>query len=99
MSREHLVLCGSAKLHPRASAWNKVDPLHLSFSGTDPNVNLRISDITEKMCSGLSDVAADLVEIATYVYCADQATHRGGTKEFEYGERWRRRFRFEVPVR
>jgi hypothetical protein len=51
------------------------------------------------MCAGLPDVAADLVELAAFVYAADQAITRGGTAEFEYGERWRRHFRFEVPVR
>lgn len=97
--REHLILCGSSDLTSREKVWRKVDPIRLSTSGTDANVNLRIADITDKMTAGLPDVAADLVELATYVYCADQATRRGGDTEFEYGHKWRRNFRFEIPVR
>jgi hypothetical protein len=63
------------------------------------DVHLRIDHITGAMCAGLPDVAADLVELASFVYAADQAVNRGGTKEFEYGRHWRRQFRFEVPVR
>jgi 7-cyano-7-deazaguanine synthase in queuosine biosynthesis len=73
--------------------------VELNTNATDGNVNLRIADITDKMFANLPDEAVDLLEIATYVYCADQATLRGGKKEFEYGKKWRRHFRFEIPVR
>jgi hypothetical protein len=97
--REHLILCGNAKLTSREKVWREADPISLNTGRTSGNVNLRISDITDKMTAKLPDVAADLVELATYVYCADQATTRGGEKEFEYGQKWRRNFRFEIPVR
>jgi hypothetical protein len=51
------------------------------------------------MCGGLPEVATDLLEVAAYVYAADQVVTRGGTREFEYGDRWRRHFRFVIPVR
>jgi hypothetical protein len=60
---------------------------------------LRIDHINRPMCARLPEVAADLAEVASYIYAADQATGRGGTKEFEYGESWRRHFRLEIPVR
>jgi 7-cyano-7-deazaguanine synthase in queuosine biosynthesis len=44
-------------------------------------------------------MATDLLEIAALVYTADQAVGRGGVKEFEYGQKWRRHFRFEFAVR
>jgi len=41
----------------------------------------------------------DLIEIATYVYCADQAVTRGGDGVKDYGENWRRHLFFRIPVR
>jgi hypothetical protein len=63
------------------------------------NIHVKISDITGPMVAALPPVATDLVDLASYMYCADQATSRGGEKELEYGEKFRRRFRFEMPVR
>jgi hypothetical protein len=39
------------------------------------------------------------LELAVYVYCADQFRGRGGDTMPEMGKKWRRRFRFQVPVR
>lgn len=97
--REHLVLCGAAKLTSRQKIWQDADQLRLDAGRKEGNVNLRISDITGRMASSLPAVASDLVELATYVYCADQAIRRGSEVEFEYGAKWRRHFRFEVAVR
>ena len=47
----------------------------------------------------LPDLLIDLIEIAAYVYCADQATSRGGEALAAMGSDWRRRFRFVIPVR
>src|SRR5262249_53653313 len=41
----------------------------------------------------------DLIEIATYVFCADQAISRGGEAQQGMGADWRRDFRFVIPVR
>ena len=41
----------------------------------------------------------DLLEIAAYVYCADQATSRGGKNVDGFGDAWRRHFWFKIPVR
>jgi hypothetical protein len=40
----------------------------------------------------------DLLDIATYVFAADQATVRGGNDVETFGSNWRRHFRFVVPV-
>jgi 7-cyano-7-deazaguanine synthase in queuosine biosynthesis len=62
-------------------------------------VHLRIDHISKKLGQSLPAVVVDLLELAAYIYVADQAVSRGGVKAFEYGQRWRRHFRFEVPVR
>ena len=36
---------------------------------------------------------------ASYVYAADSAISRGGKTDTQMGRRWRRKFRFEIPVR
>jgi hypothetical protein len=51
------------------------------------------------MVANIHPVLVDLLEIATYVYCADQATTRGGDTSKDYGARWRRHFQFHIPVR
>jgi hypothetical protein len=50
----------------------------------------------------LGDVAGpflDLIDLAVYVYCADQAVSRGAPTDRNFGEDWRRRLHFRVPVR
>jgi hypothetical protein len=61
------------------------------------NVNLKVHDISQRMSAGLPDVLVDLLEVATYVFCADQATGRGTA--FDTGEKWHRHFEFFIPVR
>lgn len=99
MANEHLILCGSARLTSRKPVWRKAKPVRLDLNRQTGNINLRISDITEKLTANLRDVELDLLDIAAYVYCADQATTRGGTTSIDYGLAWYRDFRFEVPVR
>lgn len=96
---DHLVLCGSARLRSQQKRWRQREPIKLDADRVRGNVHLRIADITDAMVASLPPIVADLVELATYVYCADQASTRGGDAEFDYGEKWRRHFRFEVPVR
>jgi hypothetical protein len=71
----------------------------LSLWGKDSNVTLKVSDISEKMVANIPSVLVDLLEIATYVYCADQASTRGGGTSRNYGAKWRRQFKFHIPVR
>jgi len=101
MSNEHLILCGSAKLSSRKKVWREAKTvlLELDKRRSTCNVNLRISDITRPLAANLTDFELDLLAIATYVYCADQAVRRGGMKQIDYGRSWFRTFRFEVPVR
>lgn len=99
MANEHLVLCGGAPLSSRKQAWQSVKTVELRINEDPGRVNCKISDITEKLMSNLTALDLDLLEIAAYVYGADQATTRGGTVRIDYGEAWYRDFRFEIPVR
>jgi 7-cyano-7-deazaguanine synthase in queuosine biosynthesis len=93
MQPERLVLCGGAKRTDERSA------LKLDLTGRSRNITLRLKDISKKLVKSVPAPLVDLVEIATYVYCADQAISRGGEMGRAMGADWRRSFRFVVPVR
>src|SRR4051812_345348 len=98
MAEKHLVLCGESTKAP-AKGWSDAPTLVLKFGPNKSDVHLKIEHLSRRLCSNLLPQAVDLVEIAAYVYAADQAIGRGGTKTFEYGCKWRRHVRFEIPVR
>ena len=72
--------------------------LSLRLSG-DPNVLLRIEDVAGPLGANVPSILTDLLELASYVYAADQAVSRGGRAGRGAGMDWRRRFHFVVPVR
>lgn len=90
---ERLVLCGGAK---RAGGDST---LRLALSGRSQNITLKLEDISKRLVSNVPGLLIDLVEIAAYAYCADQATSRGGAAQVGMGADWRRSFRFVIPVR
>jgi len=95
---ERLVLCGSAA----ASGPERADALVLDVDapeGTAERVKLSLWRITGAMAANLPERFGDLLEIACYVYCADQFTRRESPLMRDMGARWRRRFRFRIPVR
>ena len=96
MSVERVILCGSLAA---AGGGSKKGTVRLHLWGKHANVNLKISDISERMVANIPPVLVDLLEVATYVYCADQATTRGAGNAQNYGAKWRRRFKFHIPVR
>ncbi|MFL6354282.1 MAG: 7-cyano-7-deazaguanine synthase [Bryobacteraceae bacterium] len=93
---DHLVLCGGASGSPKVKSDQTV---RLDLSGDDPNVDLEIVNISRRLSSDVPDVIVDLIEIASYVYCADQAVTRGGEGVLVLGAGWRRHFIFHIPVR
>ena len=99
MTEKHLILCGGAKLSSRNKAWRESKPIRLELGKGEKQLHLRLHHITRRLASQIPAIAIDLLEIATYVYAADQMVSRGGLKEFEYGTKWRRQFRLEIPVR
>jgi 7-cyano-7-deazaguanine synthase in queuosine biosynthesis len=99
MANEHLILCGAARLTSNDAAWRGARSHRLCLGKGPKDVHLTIEHLTRQMCADLPPVAADLLEMAAFVYAADQLVTRGGSRSFEYGLAWRRRFRFEIPVR
>jgi len=94
LSDLRVVLCGGAS--PGAAS-SDAKPLVLDLQGASPNVFLKIADLSEAMARNVPDVLMDLIEVAVYVFAADQATGRGGVRDS--GDAWRRRFQFHIPVR
>lgn len=92
---ERLVLCGQAE----ARCAQNEETLRLSLDGPRPNIALRIEDVSRRMVANVPNLLTDLIEIATYVFCADQAVSRGGDVMKAMGTAWRRQFRLVVPVR
>jgi hypothetical protein len=92
----HIILCGGAPA-PRGVSPDQV--VRLDLGGDEPNVDLEIADISRRLSSDVPDVLMDLIEIASYVYCADQAVTRGGEGVLAFGAHWRRNFNFHIPVR
>ncbi len=66
------------------------------------NVFLEIERLQLAVWRAIPAALLDLIEIASYVYAADQTFLRGGTgipEEGELGTDWRRSIRFSIPVR
>jgi hypothetical protein len=84
--------CGAAKP-------SQADAIALNVHGQGKNVNLRIDYITRAMVANVPDLLIDLLEIAAYVYCADQRVTRGGPTLANFAENWRRNMHFTIPVR
>ncbi len=75
------------------------DAIVLDVQGDARNVNLRVDYITRGMLGNVPDLLADLLEISSYVFCADQRASRGSEKLTNYGRDWRRDMQFSIPVR
>ena len=99
MAKRHLVLCGDVRVPVLTAEWKAAPVLRLALGRGRHDVHLRLDHLSERLAANLPEVAIDLLELAAYVYAADQAVTRGGRLEIDYGERWRRHFRFEIPVR
>ena len=91
MSREQHVLCGGL---PGPGAG---DPVRLALDGPARNVFLNVEDVIGSRYADPPPALADLLDLAAYVYAADQSVSRGGPHDAE--GRWRRDFVFRVPVR
>lgn len=75
------------------------DTIAMDVHGTGKNINLRIDYISRSLLANVPDLLLDLLEIASYIYCADQRLPRGSTQLTNFGENWRRDLHFEIPVR
>lgn len=96
MANERLVVCGGARASNPPIGGTALD---LRMRGAHPNVDLQINMLADAVTAPVPGGLLDLVDIATYVYCADQAVTRGGDGVENVGAEWRRRLHFVVPVR
>jgi 7-cyano-7-deazaguanine synthase in queuosine biosynthesis len=94
---EREVICGSAPEAPETRP--STQRLRLQLDGPERNVDLRLEDISRPMVADVPPLLTDLVEIAAYVFAADQMVTRGGPTMVALGRDWRRSFRFLLPVR
>ncbi|HEY9093495.1 MAG TPA: 7-cyano-7-deazaguanine synthase, partial [Candidatus Cryosericum sp.] len=67
--------------------------------GDNRDIEFKIDDITERMGAKVPDRYIDLLDIAAYVYSADQTTPRGGAGSRDMNALWRRDMYFVIPVR
>jgi 7-cyano-7-deazaguanine synthase in queuosine biosynthesis len=62
-------------------------------------VTFKVDDLHGGLFKALPKRFADLLDIASYVYAADQATPRGKKDVDTFGRQWRRKLDFIIPVR
>lgn len=92
----HKIYCGGFSLHQSDKNTNSIS---LNVEGKEPNINLKINDISRSLVTNIPFELLDLMEIAAYVYCADQKIKRGGAVLQKMGEQWTRQLHFYIPVR
>jgi hypothetical protein len=95
---ERLVVCGGLQI-PRNARTNTLSLNVNAPAGSPSKVNLHLGDLSGPLADNIPDVLTDMLEIAAYVYCADQFTTRGSELMTDMGADWRRSFRFKIPVR
>ena len=99
MGHERIILCSGINPPGLAGRPKEIERLNLWKTKDGINVTLPVSDLDQKFWHDISPAFLDLIEIATYVYTADQAVGRGGKEVETFGAGWRRSFIFHIPVR
>jgi 7-cyano-7-deazaguanine synthase in queuosine biosynthesis len=98
MASERYIICGDAAVVVPAECETNVLRLHLYGTDDDDKIKLEIDDIRTQMYKDVPARFHDLLDIATYVFAADQAIERGAKDVETFGSSWRRRLHFVVPV-
>ncbi len=100
MSAKRIILCGGTAAPKPKDPNADVLPLRVGSKRSATNdVVLQIEHLPDRFLKSVPKPFEDLLEIATYVYCADQATSRGKMDVDTFGGKWRRHFEFHIPVR
>ena len=92
---EHIFLCGLSQAQRAAHAVGT----RLQINGHDKNIILKIEEVRKKYLADIPNVLTDLLEIAGYVFAADNSVTRGGPALRNMGRDWRRSFRLVIGVR
>ena len=98
MGNERYIICGDATATIPAECEADTLRLHLYGADDDHKITLQINDIRTQMYKEVPARFHDLLDIATYVFTADQAIVRGSKDVETFGSSWRRRLHFVVPV-
>ena len=98
MGSERYIICGDATATVPAECEADALRLHLYGADDDHKITLKIDDIRTQMYKEVPARFHDLLDIATYVFAADQAIKRGAKDVETFGGNWRRRLHFVVPV-
>jgi 7-cyano-7-deazaguanine synthase in queuosine biosynthesis len=100
MRNKTVIPCGGLSLSGSLEAGTDVLPLTVGSGKRGVhNVTLEIQHLPQQLQRPIPTAFRDLLDIATYVYTADQATTRGGVGVDVFGANWRRHFEFHIPVR
>lgn len=100
MQTRHIIPCGGLAAAEPVGDGAEVLPLNLWSGRQDGNdIKLKMEDLHKSLYKAVPMEFRDLLEIAAYVYCADQATRRGTKNANVFGDDWRRHFVFTIPVR
>ena len=99
MGHERIILCSGVNPPGISNRPKKILRLNLWKSKDGINVTLPVSDLDKKFWQDITPTFLDLIEIASYVYTADQAVGRGGKEVETFGAGWRRSLIFHIPVR
>ena len=97
MPNERVILCGGAARGN--TPFPGAETVELTWNVGKKNVRVEIEDIRKPLWRDVPAQFQDLIDIAAYVYCADQAVTRGGDGVDNMGQDWRRSFFFRIPVR
>lgn len=95
MSNDRHIVCGERRKVDRPPGSPRIRPVHLDLQ---KNIKLPLTDISRPLVSNIPDILVDLLEISSYIYCADQAVTRGDDPR-KLGAKWRRSFHLHIPVR
>ncbi|MBL1208251.1 7-cyano-7-deazaguanine synthase [Geminocystis sp. GBBB08] len=95
MIKPRLFLCNGA-IYSETSDRQIIE---LNTQGLDPNVNVRLENLTKIFLKNLSPRIIDLIEIASLVFAADCAISRGRSGLSSGQESWDRDFQFIIAVR
>ena len=96
MGTERVIRCGGAS----AAGPEAQRALEFRIYGPHPNVHFRVGEFRRAIWTDVPPAYRDLIDIALYVYVADQAVPRPDRLDGkEIGAGWRRKLTFHVPVR
>jgi len=96
--RDFNIYCGETAIpeaNPKAGDYN----LQLWAGKSHENITLKIEDIHQPLATDIPRPFHDLIEIAAYVYAADQKVKRSFKDADSFGGKWRRNLHFRIPVR